>query len=337
MGRRMKVGVTNDGIPGIELLDELSNVKYRQFSAFVPEITPDHIRGFDMVVTAKPRWTQESVADSEDLVCVLYLGMGFDHISVAALTGADVMLCNSPQAVRRPMGVTILTFILALAMRLLDKDRITRQGKWEEKDDYNGIGLQGRTLGLIGAGNIGHEVFALARPRGMRHIACDPYVDPGAVADVDVTLVDMDRVLAESDFLVISVPLNEETRHLVGAAELRQMKRTAFLINGARGAVVDEAALIEALQQGRLRGAGLDVFEEEPTPVDNPLLHMGNVVVAPHCLCETDELFRGMWEQKVGQIREIARGETPSDLVNPEVLEKPGFQTKLARFHEATG
>ena len=337
MGRKMTIGATNDGIPGIGLLDELRNVEYRQFPQFVPEIDPEHIRGFDMVISARPRWTERSVADSEDLICVLYLGMGFDHLDVDALTGADVMLCNSPLAVRRPMGVTILTFILALAMRLLDKDRITRQGQWGKKNDYYGIGLQGRTLGLIGVGNIGHEVFALAKPLGMRHIAHDPYVDPAAVADVDVTLMAMETVLAESDFLNISVPLNEETRHLVGAEELRQMKPSAFLINAARGAVVDEAALIEALQLGRLQGAGLDVFEEEPTPVDNPLLHMPNVVVAPHCLCETDELFRGMWEQKVGQIREIARGETPSDLVNPEVLEKPGFQAKLERFHEATG
>jgi len=337
MGRKIRIGITNDDIPkpGLKRLDEMPNIEYQVFSEFLPEVTPEQIRGFDMVITAGARWTQQTVAGNKDLICVLYLGMGYDHIDVLALNKAEVMLCNSPMAVRRPMAVTIMTFILALAMRLLNKDKITRQGRWEERANYYGDGLMGKTLGSIGVGNIGHEMFLLAKPFGMRHIAYDPYVTQEAVADVDVKLVDMDTVLAESDFLNISVPLNEETRHLIGEKELGKMKKSAFLINTARGPVVDEATLIKVLQEGRIRGAGLDVFEQEPTPTDNPLLKMENVVVSPHALCETDELFAGMWEQKFGQMSQIIRGEVPEALVNREVLEKPGFQAKLKKFRES--
>ena len=337
MGRKIRLGVTNDDIPkpGLKRLGEMSNMECRVFSEFLPEVTSAQTAGFDMVITAGARWTQQTIAGNKDLICVLYLGMGYDHIDVQALNEAEVMLCNSPMAVRRPMAVTIITFILALAMRLLNKDKITREGRWEKKADYFGDGLMGKTLGSIGVGNIGHEMFLLARPFGMSHIAYDPYVKPEAVADVDVKLVDMDTVLTESDFLNISVPLNEKTRHLVGEKELRKMKMTAFLINTARGGIVAEAALITALQEGRIRGAGLDVFEQEPTPTDNPLFKMENVVVAPHSLCETDELFSGMWEQKFGQMAQIIRSEVPTALVNPEVLDKPGFQARLKKFHES--
>jgi D-3-phosphoglycerate dehydrogenase len=337
MGRKIRLGITNDDIPkpGLKRLDEMPNIEYQVFSEFLPEVTPEQIRGFDMVITAGARWTQQTVAGNKDLICVLYLGMGYDHIDVQALNKAEVMLCNSPMAVRRPMAVTIMTFILALAMRLLNKDRITREGQWERKAAYFGDGLMGKTLGSIGVGNIGHEMFLLARPFGMSHIAYDPYVKPEAVSDVNVKLVDMDTVLTESDFLNISVPLNKETRHLIGEKELRKMKKSAFLINTARGPIVDEAALIKVLQEGRIRGAGLDVFDQEPTPTDNPLLQMENVVVAPHSLCETDELFAGMWEQKFGQMSQIIRGEVPTALVNPEVLDKPEFQAKLKKFRES--
>jgi phosphoglycerate dehydrogenase-like enzyme len=142
----------------------------------------------------------------------------------------------------------------------------------------------------------------------------------------------MDTVLAESDFLNISVPLSEETRHLIGERELRKMKKTAYLINTARGPVVDEAALIKALQEGWIQGAGLDVFEQEPTPPDNPLLRMDNVVVAPHALGHTDQFFMESWNQKLRQVSQIIRGEVPEALINREVLDKPEFQAKLKRF-----
>lgn len=233
------------------------------------------------------------------------------------------------------MAVVYMTFILALNTRLLDKNRLIREGKWGEQYHYQGYGLERRTLGAIGVGNIGHEMFKLARPFDMRHIAYDPYASPEAVADVGVELVDLDTVLTESDILTIICPLNEETRHMVGARELGKMKETAFLINAARGPIVDESALIKALQEKRIRGAGLDVFEQEPVSTDNPLLQMDNVILSPHALAQTDQTFGNMWRIITEQINQLVHGEIPKPLVNREVLENPLFKEKFQRFQDA--
>jgi len=169
----------------------------------------------------------------------------------------------------------------------------------------------------------------------MKHIAYDPYVTPEAVADIDVKLVDLDTVLAESDFLCITCPLNEETHNMIGEKEIKKMKKTAFLINAARGPIVDEAALIKALQEGWIQGVGLDVFEQEPISPDNPLLKMDNVILSPHALAQTDQTFSTMWDIITEQISKIICGEVPETLVNQEVLDRPELQAKLKKFHEA--
>lgn len=345
MSRKVRVGMTADSRdrfekliipgPGLKLLDEMG-VEHGIFSEFLPEVTPEQIRGFDMVISFIPKWTERTLAGNDQLLAILRGGVGYDMVDVPAATRAGVLLCITPRAVRRPVATAIITFILALSTRLLTKDRLTREGRWAERADYHGIGLTGKTLGSIGAGNIAHEMFMLARPLGMRHIAYDPYIKQESVDDVGVKLVDMDTLLSESDFVNISCPLNEKTRHLIGEKELKKMKKTAFLINTARGPIVDEAALIKALREGWIQGAGIDVFEQEPTPADNPLLKMDNVLVAPHALAHTDETFTVMWEQIVEQIAEIIRGEMPQSLVvNKEVWGMPEFQARLKRFREA--
>ncbi len=337
MSRKAKIGITRDffqkdGKPlitnGLKSLDEMPNVEYGIFPEFLPEVTLEQIRGFDMVISVGPKWTQRTLAGNHQLLCCHRVGVGYDMVDVPALTEAGVMLCITPNAIRRPMAVAIITFILTLSTRLRIKDKLIREGRWAEKANYHGVGLVGKTLGSIGMGNIGHEMFLLAKPFGMKHIAYDPYVTQAAVTDVNVKLVDMGTVLAESDFLNISCLLNEETRHLIGEKELSKMKESAFLINTARGPIVDEAALIKALQQEWIRGAGLDVFEVEPIPPDNPLLNMDNVIVIPHALGWTDQLFMSMWDEILRQISQIICGEVPEGLVNREVLDKPEFQCK---------
>ncbi len=345
MGRKARVGLTRDFFdkdgkfiipgPGLRLLDEMPNVEYEVFPELFPEVTSEQIRGFDMVVSWDIKWTQQTFAGNEQLLSIFRAGVGYDMVDVPTLTEAGVILCITRNAVRRPMATAIITFILGLSLRLVTKERLTREGRWTEIARYHGYGLIGKTLGSIGMGNIGHEMFLLAKPFGMKHIAYDPYVTQEAVADVNVKLVDMDTVLAESDFLNISCPLNEETRHLIREKELRKMKKTAFLINTARGPIVDEAALIKALQQGWIRGAGLDVFEQEPIPPGNPLLQMDNVIVTPHALGHTDELFITMWNEILSQISQVIRGEVPEGLVNREVWGRPKLQSKLKKLQES--
>ncbi len=343
MGRKTKVAVTRDLFdkegnsvspgPGPKVLDEMPGVEWAMIPEYLTEVSAEQARGFDMVITFAPGWTSRSFAGNDRLLSLHRGGVGYDMVDVPACTEAGVALFIVPPAVRRPVATGILSMLLALATRLLIKDKVTRAGRWQEgRQKYPGIGLTGKTLGSIGVGNIGREMFALIRPFGMKHIAYDPYLKPEAAADVGVELVDMDTVLRESDFVNISCPLNEKTFHLVGENELKKMKKTAYLVNTSRGPVVDEAALTKALTEGWIQGAGIDVFEQEPTSADNPLLKLENVIVTPHSIALTDEFYTTMWYEIRDQISKMMRGEKPGTLVNPRVWEKPEFQSKLKRF-----
>ena len=346
MTRKVRIGITRDLFdkegkfytpgPGLKLLDDMPNVEWAMFPTFIPDITPDQIRDFDLVITLKPKWTARSFASDSQIICVHRSGVGYDEVNVPDLTRAGVLLCNTPESVRRPLATGIICFILALSLNLARKDRLAREGRWADRANNMGVGLIGKTLGSLGVGGIGHEMFRLAGPFGMKHLACDPYVKPEALADINVTLVDMDTILRESDFLSISVPLSEKTRHLIGENELRKMKKTAYLINTSRGPLVDEKALTRALQEGWIKGAAVDVFEQEPTPVDNPLLKLENAIVTPHAIGWTDEVWSGKWEENLTQVSQIMRGEMPDSMVNKEVWQSPVFQARLKKFLKET-
>jgi len=218
-------------------------------------------------------------------------------------------------AVRRPVAVASLTLIFALAGRLFAKDRLTRAGRWHERTGHMGLGLTTRTLGVIGAGSIGRELLTLAKPFGWRMLAADPYADPAAIRALGAEPVPLDEMLPQADFVVATCLLNAETRHLMNARRFSLMKREAFFINMARGPVADEAALIEALREGTIAGAGLDVFEQEPVATDNPLLTMEQVILTPHALCWTDECFDAIAREGLGCIVDFAQGRTPRSVV----------------------
>ncbi|HVL70636.1 MAG TPA: NAD(P)-dependent oxidoreductase [Beijerinckiaceae bacterium] len=294
------------------------------------------LAGFDALILLGARFEARSVPEDGRLAVVARFGVGFDNVDTDACTRADIALVTTPDGVRRPVAVSVITFMLALAGRLMDKDRLTRMGPagWAQRSAYMGVGLTGRTFAQLGVGNIGAEVFRLLKPFDMRLIAHDPYCDPALARDLGVTLVGIETLFREADFLSISVPLNAETRGLVNAERLAWMKPTAFLINTARGPIVDQKALTRALQERRIAGAGLDVFEEEPTAADEPLLTLDNVILAPHALCWTDECFAGNGAVDVDAVLAVMRGEVPTRglVVNREVRHSPGWQAKLARL-----
>ncbi|MEP6971351.1 MAG: NAD(P)-dependent oxidoreductase, partial [Betaproteobacteria bacterium] len=254
------------------------------------------------------------------LKLIARFGVGYDTIDVPACTAAGVMLTIAPDGVRRPVATSELTLMLMLAQQVLIKDRLTRSGRWNEKLDYIGTGLTGRTLGSIGIGNIGAELFRIAKPLDMVCMAHDPAADTALAASLGVTLVDMDTLFRKSDFLTVNCPLTEQTRGLVDARLIALMKPSAYLINTARGPIVDEKALYAALSGGKIAGAGLDVFEQEPTPADNPILKLDNVVVTPHGICFTDECMRGLAESAFRAALDVAAGRKPPYIVNPDAL-----------------
>ena len=290
------------------------------------------LAGTDALILLVPRFDHRSIPKDGRLALVARFGVGYDSVDVEACTQAGIALAITPDGVRRPVAVSILTFLLALSQKMLIKDRLCRQGPpgWAKRSEHMGVGLVGRTLGQLGIGNIGAEVFRLAAPLGMRHIAHDPFVDPAAARELGVELVSQETLFRESDFLSVSVPLSPATHHLVNAERLALMKPTAFLINTARGPVVDQKALYRALVEGRLAGAGLDVFEIEPCPADEPLLALDNVICAPHALCWTDQCFAGNGAADVQHVLAALAGRPPASVVNRAVLESPAFKAKLA-------
>ena len=245
--------------------------------------------------------------------------MGYDSVDTVALAERGIMLTNTPVAVRRPVAVATLTLIFALAGRLFTKDKLARGGRWNERTSHMGLGLTTRTLGIIGAGGIGRELLALAKPFGWTLLAADPFVDPASVAALGAEAVSLETLLARSDFVVACCILNEHTRHLMNAKRFGQMKRDAFFINVARGPVADEAALIEALRSGAIAGAGLDVFEQEPVDPANPLLSMDHVIVTPHALCWTDECFDAIAREGLTCLIDFAAGRAPRSVVRSVV------------------
>ena len=288
----------------------------------------------DALILLFPRFARESIPADHRLGLIAKVGVGYDNVDVLACTEAGIALVTAPDGVRRPVAVATMTFILALSGRLFVKDRLARQGAngFDQRLDNNGVGLVGRVLGSVGIGNIGAEVFRLARPFDMRFVAHDPYADPALARELGITLVDLDDVFRESDFVTLNCPLTSETRHLVDARRLSLMKPTSFLINCSRGPVVDQRALTKVLQERRIAGAALDVFDPEPPPPDDPLLTLDNVIVTPHALCWTDQMFEGIGASDVKAVLDLSRGRMPAGIVNRAVLDNPIWQQRLARY-----
>ena len=288
----------------------------------------------DALILLFPRLARESIPANHRLGLIAKVGVGYDNVDVPACTEAGIALVTAPDGVRRPVAVAIITFILALSGRLFVKDKLARLGSkgFDQRLDHNGIGLIGRVLGSVGIGNIGAEMFRLAKPFDMHFIAHDPYVNPALARELGITLVDLDTVFRESDFVTLNCPLTSETRHLVNARRLALMKRTAFLINFARGPVVDQQALTKILQERRIAGAGLDVFDPEPPHPDDPILKLDNIIVTPHALCWTDQMFERIGATDVKAVLDLRRGRVPAGIVNGAVLDNPIWQMRLARY-----
>ncbi len=328
-----------DGTPAYPMFDLTAlsgeHVEH-EFLACEGEIDAEELADFDALILLAHRFGAASVPGNGRLAVVARFGVGYDTVDVEACTENGIALCITPDGVRRPVAVSVLAFMLALTGKMRQKDQLTRLGPagWAHKAEFMGVGLVGKTLGLLGIGNIGAEVLRLARPFGMRHIAHDPYADARVVEELGVQRVALDELFTTADVLSLNTPLNEETYHIVDAARLASMKPTAYLINTARGPVVDEQALIEALRDGRIAGAGLDVFEREPPAADNPLLAMDNVILAPHALCWTDECFAGIGAADVKAVLDVMRGQVPAGIVNGAIRSSDAWLGKLAAYRD---
>lgn len=315
-------------------LKENPRIEIRWVDAVDGVIPPDGLKDCQGLILLASRFTPRSVPPSETFSFVARFGVGYDNVDIPACDDNGIALIITPDGVRRPVAVTVITYILALSQKLLIKDRLCRQGPdgWSKRAEHMGEGLTDKTLGQLGMGNIGAEVFRLAKPFGLKFIAHDPYVDEASARELGVELVSEEELFRRSDFLSVSIPLSDATRHFVNARRLKLMKPTAYLINTARGPIVDQKALHHALTSGVIAGAGLDVFEIEPAPEDEPLFRLDSVIATPHSLCWTDECFAGNGAADIKAAVDIMHGTIPRGIVNREIVENPRWRRKLEDF-----
>lgn len=318
--------------PGLqEVFDPVPNLEFEVFEAH-DDMTArlDVIDQYDAIVAAGYHFPKESLDGLKRLKCLARWGVGYDRIDAAACTANDVFIAITPTMIRRTVSEAQLALIFAVAKNIRRLDKSTREGRWDEGLKVQSVCILNRTLGSIGLGNIGGELFRMAQGLHFgRLIAHDPYCSEERAKELGVELVDFDTVMSESDFICINTPLTDATRGMVDRRALSLMKPSAYLINTSRGPVVDEKALIEFLQQERIAGAGLDVFEQEPPEPDNPLFELDNCVVTPHKIALTEEGVRDNTLECLHNIMQIYRGKAPLHYANREVADKPSMQAKL--------
>jgi D-3-phosphoglycerate dehydrogenase len=279
-------------------------------------------RDADALVVSSARVTRNVMSALEGLKTVVRTGVGYDVVDVPAATDLGVIVVNIPDLWIREVANHALALLLAWNRGIVAMDRQVHGGLWSGKVPGNHTGaLHGETVGIVGLGNIGSAFARRVAALETTVIACDPYVDDARFAALGVERVSLETLAERSDYVSIHTLLNAETRHLIGEAFFRRMKPTAILINTSRGPVVDEKALARALQDKRLAGAALDVWEQEPVRADNPLLQMENVIATPHAAYYSSAAVAQIPRRCGEEVARVLTGQRPLNVVNPEVYE----------------
>jgi D-3-phosphoglycerate dehydrogenase len=267
------------------------------------------------------RWfaTSELLERCPRLLCVSTTGAGYDTVDVAACTKAGVLVVNQAGGNAQSVAEHAVALMLDVSRRISEGDRLLRRERGFSREDVMGREMSGKVVGLVGIGHIGRIVAALARAFGMTVLAYDPYLTEEEIARRGAASVTLDALLEQSDFVSLHCPRDESTLGMMDARAFARMKKGAVFVTTARGGIHDEAALLDALRSGHLTGAGLDVWDKEPPPLDHPLLQQENVVASYHTAGVTPEARRNMWALAAEQIVGILKGGRPPRLINPEV------------------
>jgi phosphoglycerate dehydrogenase-like enzyme len=340
---RFRVALTNDFFApdgstrypdiGLSVFAEQKHLEWVKFHEHKNPIAADQVAGAQGVIVLTPAVTAETVSETRDLLAIGRFGVGYDAVDVEACTRAGVVVFITAGAVDRSVAEATVGWMIALCHHLRMKDILVRTGRWDERSRYMGRELRDRTFGAIGLGGIGRATVALLRGFGMNTpLAYDPHIDAATAASAGARLVALDELLAEADFVSIHCPLTDQTRGLIGRRELALMKPSAYLVNTARGGIVDEDELYRALELRLIAGAALDCFADEPVTSPHRLGRLDNVLLAPHSIAWTDELFRDIGRAVCQGMLDLSLGKTPRGVVNPQVFDRPGFQQKWARF-----
>ena len=278
------------------------------------------IRDAEIVIAGRYGFSAESINKAPTLRMIALWQTGYDNVDLPAATSRGIVVSN----VHNYAFDTVAEFAFALALNLLRKvdkaDMNLRRGMFDWRR-YVGKELMGKTLGVIGLGSIGRRVAQIAHGFNMKVLSVTAHPSPERAVELGIKFVDLDTLLAESDIVSLHVPLTPKTEHMLSTSDLARMKTTAILINTSRGKIVDERALIEALKERRIAGAGLDVFEKEPLPIDSPLLELDNVVLTPHIAFLSEESIDECTRITIENVEAFIKGQ-PQNVVNPDAIAK---------------
>jgi D-3-phosphoglycerate dehydrogenase / 2-oxoglutarate reductase len=274
--------------------------------------------------------TPDLIARCPNLLVVSSNGAGYDTVDVEACTEAGILVLNQAGGNAQSVAEHALGMILSLSKRIVQVDKALRRGGLKDRTAFKGAEVQGKTIGIVGLGHVGKRLAAMCQAAlNMKVLACDPYLTDAQIAAQGATKVDLDTLLTSSDFVSICCPLTSETRKMFGAAQFAKMKPHAIFITTARGFIHDEMALAQALRDGKILAAGLDVWEDEPPPPDHPLMALDNVVVSPHTAGVTHDARIRMATIAADQLGRTLSGERPQRIVNPEVW--PRYAERFAK------
>lgn len=273
-------------------------------------------RDADAIVTQYSDVSAELIDSLEHCAMIIKYGIGVNNIDVEAATRKGIYVCNVPDYGVEEVSDHTVAMMLALAKKLPVLTRALREGDWGYGSTVPLSRFCESTVGLVGFGRIPQLVAKKLKGFGVAIRVCDPYADEDLVREYGAEPVELDELLAESDFISVHVPLTRDTRGMIGEAEFRRMKPTAVVINTARGGVIHEKTLVEALKTGRIAGAAVDVFEEEPVKADNPLLHMDNVIATPHCAWYSETAITTLQRKVAEEVVNVLDGNKPMNCVN---------------------
>ena len=299
---------------GIENLKEVAEVVVD--TSITPEELANTIHEYDgIVVRSRTKLTADIIQKADNMKIIARAGVGVDNIDLDAATKKGIMVVNSPESTSITVAEHTMGLLLTLARKLSIADKSVKEGKWEKKK-FMGVELRNKTLGVIGMGRIGSQVVNRCKAFEMEAMAYDPYLPEEVAKQMGVELTDLETVLKNADFITIHVPLTPETKHLISAEEFEIMKDTAFITNCARGGIIDEEALYDALVNDKIGGAALDVYEEEPPAEDSKLFELDNIVLTPHIAASTKEAQRDAAIIVADEIIDLFKGGTPRNVLN---------------------
>lgn len=276
------------------------------------------------------KFSRKVIESLPKLKFIMSMGIGYDNLDLGAATEHGVLAANVPDYCLDEMSDHVMALILASSRKVLGLATTVKEGGWQKEPDPNiqrniwptMSRLRGQTLGLVGLGRVPRAVLPKANGFGMRVIACDPYVDASVFRSLGIERVDLDALLAQSDFVSLHASLTPETTHMMGALQFTKMKPTAYLVNTARGALVDQSALHEALVNKRIAGAALDVTDPAPIPADDPLLKLGNVIVTAHSAHASIPALMELLQRPGHEVARVLKGDWPLGLLNPGAKDK---------------